>query len=244
MKIALLIYGEFREFDTVVKSWDFLKKYDCDIYISTWDYSFQENKNLGYRRERFITKEMIQEILPDAKIIVSKESDYFKDYHWEHDLKKRTPKVVFHWKNCIKMMKESGVKYDLMILNRTDNYTIFDIELNHLKEMSKKKDRLYGLDYIYLSNPNTYHLVDLILFGNYDTMYNMIDKCPPDLDGIHHEFSLHIISCNIFVDVVELGVGEVSVGVFRPNSLEIGEDININKVVQRHIIWEQTRLKE
>ena len=42
-KMAVLINGEFREFDIAIKSWKFINEIDCDIYVSTWDKTIQIN---------------------------------------------------------------------------------------------------------------------------------------------------------------------------------------------------------
>lgn len=247
MKIAVFVYGEFREFDSVVKYWDFLKKYDCDVYLSTWDYSFQANENLGYVRERYITNDMVKDLIPNIKYSILHEKDYYSDYQLPNNMKKRTKRVILHWKNCLKMMKESGIKYDLIILNRTDNFTVFDLKNEYLNQISKQSDRIYGLQHIYLSNPNTFHLVDLILYGNYNAMCEMIEKCPNNLDCIHNDLSLHIMSCNLYVEKNSDVGGDVGVGVFRPNSLELiknNELIDIHKIANKHRIWEETMIKK
>ena len=43
MKTAIFVYGQYRDFDVVVKSWNFLNDLDCDVYFSTWDKSYQKN---------------------------------------------------------------------------------------------------------------------------------------------------------------------------------------------------------
>ena len=46
-KMAVLINGEFREFDIAIKSWKFMNEIDCDFYVSTWDKTIQINKKLN-----------------------------------------------------------------------------------------------------------------------------------------------------------------------------------------------------
>ena len=67
-KIAIFINGQFREFDTAVKSWGFLEEFDYDIYVSTWSKSKQVNKRLhdgdiknNYLRSMTFSLKAIQE---------------------------------------------------------------------------------------------------------------------------------------------------------------------------------------
>ena len=66
-----------KKFEFVVKSWDFLDKLNCDVFISTWDRSVQINHQLNIYVDEIITEEKILNVLPEAKISILKESDYF-----------------------------------------------------------------------------------------------------------------------------------------------------------------------
>ena len=48
MKIAVIVYGMYREFDIAVKSWNFIDDSDFDFYFSTWSKSIQKCEPLGY----------------------------------------------------------------------------------------------------------------------------------------------------------------------------------------------------
>ena len=54
MKTAVLVSGMYREFDIAVKSWNFLKDIDCDIYFSTWEKSVQNSEILNIHIEEHI----------------------------------------------------------------------------------------------------------------------------------------------------------------------------------------------
>ena len=70
-KMAVLINGEFREFEIAVQSWKFMNEIDCDFYISTWSKCVQKHKKLGINIEEEITEERIRKILPNANILIS-----------------------------------------------------------------------------------------------------------------------------------------------------------------------------
>ena len=77
MKVAVFVYGEYRDFDILVKTWDFLKDLDCDVYMSTWDYSYQENHILGYFVEKQVTENMILDYVPNAKFKIINEKEHY-----------------------------------------------------------------------------------------------------------------------------------------------------------------------
>lgn len=234
MKIAIFIYGEFREFDTVIKYWDFLEKFDNDIYLSTWDYSLQINNKLGIRRERTVTDEMIKSVLPNSNYSILKESDYFEDYQ-NISIKNRAWRVSMHWKNCLRMMKESGKVYDFIMLTRTDNYTIFELTEEQLSKLNRV-DAIYGLSSIYLYKPKSYFVQDMFFLGDSNIMSNLIDNLPLNLSSLHDGLSEHIINSNLYVEPI----GCVNVTPYRPNCLNKNFPINFDSICDKHREWHST----
>ena len=41
MKVAVLVFGEYRTFETAIKTWNCKFWDDVDYYMSTWDYSIE-----------------------------------------------------------------------------------------------------------------------------------------------------------------------------------------------------------
>lgn len=237
MKVAVIVYGEFREFDTLIKYWDFLDKIDYDLYFSTWDYSFQENKYLNIKRERNITEDMVKEILPNSKFSILKLSEYtdkFKDGGYQN-----AKKVTVHLKNLVKMMRESEKKYDLVITTRTDNFTVFNLNNITLNEMSKKSDVLYGLQHIYISKPHQFFVEDLFFISNYDNICKLIDNLPDDMDDLHHYLAINIINSDLYVEQIGHGL---DITTFRPNCLDLGNNLDFHKVANKHVEWSNTEM--
>ena len=56
-KIAILIAGEYREFETAFKSWKFQDHFNVDYYIATWETSYQFNEKLNINIRETIKKE-------------------------------------------------------------------------------------------------------------------------------------------------------------------------------------------
>jgi hypothetical protein len=97
MKLAVLVYGMYREFDIVVKSWDFLNNIDSDVYFSTWDTSKQKNIRLGITIDEEVTEERIKKHIPNATTSVQSENKFTE--------LSNSQKLMYHWKNCLKMVK-------------------------------------------------------------------------------------------------------------------------------------------
>jgi hypothetical protein len=114
MKVAVLVYGMYREFDIAVKSWKFLQEIDNDVYFSTWNTSMQKNKRLDIAIDEEVSRDRITKHIPTA--IVNVESD---------TLPLSNPqKLIYHWKQCLRMMKESGKHYDIIMLTRPDSFKV------------------------------------------------------------------------------------------------------------------------
>jgi hypothetical protein len=202
MKVAVIVYGEYREFDFVVKSWDFLEKLNCDVYISTWDRSVQINQDLGIYLDETITEEKVLNALPTAKVSIKKESDYFDVNLSDANSEARnTNKMIFHMKNGLKMVHQSGIQYDFILLMRPDCYQNYPIMEPEYFYSHNQKDRIYGVSYINVTGKDSYFLSDILFVGNFGVMSEFISKLPEDLLGnVHTNLAKHIISLGLWVD--------------------------------------------
>lgn len=136
MRLALLISGEFREFETAIKSWNFLR-YNPDCYFSTWDTTSEINRNLNIHINEPVTKERIHNYLPNCNIIVEEENELLT-YNYE--------KMVYKWKSVINMMIESNKEYDAVILIRPDLFlNINDDRMDYFLQ-NIEDDILYTLN--------------------------------------------------------------------------------------------------
>lgn len=137
MTIAVLIAGEYREFEHAIKSWNFLK-HGVDIYMSTWTTSDVRHHYLKIHKKEIITEEKIRKIISPVGITI------MNDY----DRKGKPPasKIISHWKCCITMMNNLEKNYDTVILIRPDLFLklseTFEIFLNS----KLKEDVLYSVN--------------------------------------------------------------------------------------------------
>ena len=258
MKVAVLVYGAYREFDIAVKSWRFLNEFDCDVYMSTSNvsklvdmkkisdsFSFENIKIVKSDDNYFekdvnivemdVTEEMITKYIPNAKITITNESDIEFDFkrkdYWVHN----SNKMIFHWKKCLSMLLESNIKYDSIILTRADNYYS---EYYDFKEFNglKKENTIYGLNYIHITGHDNYFLVDRFFYGNYKEMVKFIDSLPNQYDfneQIHSILPKYILSLNYYVERIDNGF---NTEVVRPNVRLLDENkINIDTI--RECLW-------
>ena len=176
MKIAVLVYGMYREFDIAVKSWEVLNNFDCDFYFSTWNKSKQVNENLGYRREFNVNENMILKHYPNATIDILDEINYIGLSNSE--------KMIFHWRNCLSLLNEPNENYDYILLLRFDDYFELSVPSEMLPNLIKP-DILYSTSILKYNN-NRFFLSDIFLLGSYDMMKKLIDTVPTTHSDIHH----------------------------------------------------------
>jgi hypothetical protein len=195
MKTAILVNGEFREFDISIKSWKFLQELDCDVFVSTWKKCIQYSKNINFYLEEDITEESIRKHIPNATISILD----VKDFDFSSDSEYHNGKQTFHWKNCLKLMKESGNSYDQIMLIRPDDYLFYQPSYTTFHKLNDK-DLIYGLTRIIISPQGDYFLADYFFFGNYEPMAKMIETLPNEMpDNIHTALPKHIQSIGLDV---------------------------------------------
>lgn len=120
MKIAVLISGEYRKFDITRKTMSFLDDPDVDVYVSTWDKTTYSSPKINLHIEEIVTKDRI---LSDLGRIATIKLD-------NHDLiveKKYNSKMINRWLAGWKLIQDSGIKYDRVLVIRPDLF--FEIGL-------------------------------------------------------------------------------------------------------------------
>ena len=241
MKTAVLVYGEYREFDNVVDSWKILDRLNCDFYFSTWNKSKQNNNKLGIKREFDVTPDMILKYYPDAVIdILNRESISELDDMWGNGVK-----IYHHWKNCLKLLKDSKKKYDFILIIRPDlfltlnkNYTLFPIKL--LSKIYKKNSLFLSGDIV----TNTM-VSDVFIFGSYDVLEKLLNDSNDFGGDIHYELfnyinnsKIEFIHTNLFIktDIVRPNV------FFNKNANDCVFDED-DYIYKKQMEWDSTVIK-
>lgn len=145
MKLAIIITGEYREFDVAHKSWSFLQWPNIDVYFVTWDKSLHLDKDpsiLGFYRS--ITENDILEYIEvkDFKILPYDESPYtVSKSFWN-------AAMITMWKESIELLEKSNEKYDRVILLRPDIALKFDNALffEHVKCLEEDDETLHMIN--------------------------------------------------------------------------------------------------
>ena len=228
MKIAVLVYGMYREFDIAVKSWEVLNNFDCDFYFSTWNKSKQVNKNLGYSREFNVDKNMILQHYPNAMIDILDEVNYIG--------LSNSGKMIFHWKNCLSLLNKSNKNYDYIILLRFDDYFESIVPSEMLSNLIKP-NILYSTS-ILKYDDDRFFLSDIFLLGSYDMMKKLIDTVPIIHSDIHHYLGKHVHDLNLNVEMIRF----LHINVIRPNVIEINDiEINHETIHKKRVEWNTTK---
>lgn len=190
---AVLIYGEYRDFASAVKTWGFLKNYHCDYYFSTWDTS----------RGEIVTPNMITDHLPKCTYdIVNKDSAY-PIYPGD-----TACYIYYHWINLFRMIQNK--KFDKIILIRTDMYYS---NPNPLVNVDFKNDRIYGL-YPAMKvidvNPIKFFTNDQFFIGNHEPMIrafgNLDSKCAHPIGEIittHYHLPSWLYEKNMLIEEID-----------------------------------------
>ncbi len=221
MKLAILVCGEYREFELAHRSWDFLTKTDNDVFFSTWDRSIQENKGLNVRIEESISEEKIKQFLPNAFISIV-------DSGVNESLPNNTHRMHYHWKNALSMLNNRDythiilIRPDIFYQNHREEYTNYDRQIH--------SNVLYGGERITLVGNNVFGVDDTFFLGTFDTMSEFIDDLPIETE-MHHGLAHYIINKGWYVNQLQMGTSIV-----RGNCRNLKE-LDMNIVGQKRHEW-------
>lgn len=221
MKVAVFVYGMYREFDIAVKSWDFLREIDNDVYFSTWNTSIQKNKRLNITIDEEITLSRIAKHIPGATVNLETDS-----------LPLSNPqKLVYHWKQCLRMMQESNKEYDIIMLTRPDSFKVIQDSKSIYKWNAT--NTLYGLERIVSSTTGPF-IQDVFFAGNTEVISNLIDTIPSDINSIHNGLAEHILSLGYEVEEVE----GVHIATVRANTRSLSDsELTLSNVFAKTVEW-------
>lgn len=175
MKIAILIFGEYRSFESVVHSWNCRFWDNVDFYMSTWDYSLEPIERqrfiLDWKDEKWADENFIKKMLPNVKLKIHSNKD--KYYQENHD----TNRMVFHWKTLYNMLLDGGNEYDSIFIIRTDS--MFHVKPSFFQTTLK--------DTLYVSSTADHGVGDTFFFGYNDIILKFLKDFPDKMDDPHGE---------------------------------------------------------
>ena len=233
MKIAVLVYGQYRDFDISITTWDFINHLDCDFYFSTWDKSIQTSEKLNITSSFDVNGDMIKKFIPNSKISILNESIILDT---GIALEENTRKIIYHWKNGLKMIKESNVNYNMVFLLRFD--TIFTINCDYDEILKLNEDKT--LYYDGRGDVENKTVSDLFFISKFEVLSEFIDKLNDNATNIHTEISNSISSLNLKLNNV---INKINFQIIRPNVRElIPNDFNLKNIWVKNREWYEGKL--
>lgn len=199
MKIASLVFGEYRTFDTVVKTWNVLNYDNIDFYFSTWDSSSEYSEKLNIKKEFEVTKNMILNHIPSATIKLDSMKTWkdgsINNFYWPNH---------YQWKELYKMVTESNTTYDIIILHRMDCYLYIHDLLNILKNI--RKNTIYNLIPMHKNPSDKWWTADTFFIAQGSTMLEFLKNMPDYMEDSHVELAEYLIKSPISVSSYEYNI--------------------------------------
>lgn len=198
MKTAILLFGDYRQFEKASISYEFFKYMDADFFISTWDkttsydkyYNPDTEKITNYRVNKFLPKNAVFHSIIDENL---------------HENKTSTEKMIFHWKVLAKALKESTVEYDCVCLLRIDFYIkSFNYDELVLESQSNKLHVGYGG---YKEEDGLYNIADVSYSGKPEIVLDYIDRMPEAPIASHYDFGCIVSNSLIEPEVQKSIIG-------------------------------------
>ena len=233
MKIAVLVYGQYRDFDISITTWDFINHLDCDFYFSTWNKSNQTSEKLNISSSFNVNEDMIKKFIPNSKISILDESIILDT---GIALEENTRKIIYHWKNGLKMIRESNVDYDMIFLLRFDTIFTIDCEYNEVLKLNEEKTLYYDGR----GDVESKTVSDLFFISKFDVLSEFIDNLNDDSSNIHVELSNTISLLNLNL---KSPIDKLNFQIIRPNVRELNHnDFNLKNIWDKNRKWDTGKL--
>ena len=227
--IAVIVYGQVREFEIAQKSWRFLKDLNCDFYFSTWSKSYH-NHDLDKYPIVNVDENIIKKHFPNAIIEILEENEISSTQSTN------SKKMIFHLKNGMKLINKSKKKYEQLVLNRFDNYFDIKSDVSNFIELKENKKIYNNRRGIFINERNDHTIDDLFFIGEFETIKNFIDQLDYDFEINIHDYLANKIKR---LGYETQGLEDLmNVCVVRANVNELEEkEINIKSIQEKFNNW-------
>lgn len=211
MKLAICLYGEFREFEYTLSSLHLWEKFNPDYYISTWNTSKQISEPLNIKIIEDVDESKILQHIPNARINIQNE------IHVEND--DINVKLHHHWRNLVVMLKENYLSYDLVIFRRIDLFIHgFQEEIFLNTEFDKNKIFISnGLKKEVNSDGELKPFIDDNLFiCEPSSLIKFIDTLPNEIMPSHFGIAKYLTSTDIKIEPINFCTYSILRPIMRP----------------------------
>lgn len=165
MKVAVIISGEYRTFKYCRHTIPFLDDKRVDVYFSTWNKNVYTCPKIDLIARETVTEEMIINDLgfkPSGMIVEDFESFEEEKYN---------SKMIHRWTLGFKMIIDSAIKYDYVIITRPDMF--YRGGLVDLDSLTDLKD---SLGVIWTHSLKEGKLADITMASSFEIMKDIIDS--------------------------------------------------------------------
>ena len=192
-KLAVLVGGEFREFESAHLSWPFLSL-DHDFFISTWDTTTEKNPKLNIDLCEEVSSTIILKHCPNAHINIE---PAIMDVD-------NSKKQRHHWKKLFEMSDNTEIEYETVILTRPDIRIIEKKSLNDfISNINDFSVYVMGLGITLMPPPAFIYVNDNILIGKYKLVKDAILSLP-DFDiskyNVHYHMAKHFVNTDVHIE--------------------------------------------
>ena len=169
-KIAVLISGEYRKFDITRKTMTFLDDPAVDVYVSTWDKTIYSSPKINLYKEYSVNEEIIRRDLNRSAVIRI-------DSHRLFIEKKYNCKMINRWLAGFELIKNSGIKYDNVIIIRPDLFFVKSAAPSDLRFLEKYNT---GIAFVWATSLERSKLGDILYTSSYQNISTLISQLTVD----------------------------------------------------------------
>jgi hypothetical protein len=226
--LAVLVGGEYREFESCFPSWRFLNSFSYDLFFSTWTTTGEHNPSMGVNFQEDVSVDRIHRVVPSAIVDI-------EPFTTNNGIDLRN-KTIYHWKKLFQMINRSDYVYEYTLLLRPDIFLTCSNFENYIKSITG--DYIYGLGPISSHRPPiSIYLNDCLFLGKTSIMYKIFSSLPYfylDYRDIHYNLGKIFLNTDVYVDPIPLNV--LDYVIFR-SSMRGNEHLSLQELKTISAYW-------
>lgn len=233
--LAVLIGGEYREFESCWKSWDFLQELSHDVFMSTWSTTERFIGGNNTLSEETVTQEQVLNVI--------KQEPKFLNIQDQMGYRRRANKQIHHWHTVIANFLPYKHDYKCALIIRPDLFVGNNEFVKFVRNYHDMEDRLYTSGPTHRSSvpPHNLTVMDQFFISSPDKIVENILTLPFQSEKAenHEIIDLHGHMANHYHSLGEdvLGLyGEYQFCLMRPNTRGI-DNINFDTVLRLGKEW-------